>query len=445
MPNIKDLPMPSAPQMERSLLSMAVMYAADVLPQAMAEGVTREIFYVPAYRCCWEMVVRMFSQGRPIHITALAQELDNAGMLESVGVYAGLCDITTAEASLAFYADTVAQLRDMQLRRAMVKLGEQARDTSQMLHPEKLSNLLAETAVSKGKNTPPTAELAEAAVVELEELVKGGTLIRGERTGFPALDTMLGGLQGGTFNIIGARPAMGKTAFGMNVALQIARAAQQEERGRVLFLTAEMTPLRLVMRALLSLGRVRLQELLQARNQRNQASKRLIRAFNELKTLPLDFADVTGWSIGRVAQYVEAQHRKTPLRVVVLDYLQLLRGNTSAAGEDEKVKLEEISGGLQNLAKRLQIPVLTLAQVNREAAKNAKAPTLADLRGSGSMEQDADAVILLHRPAYYADNALDNEQQRRETQVFLAKNRHGETGKLTVYFYGEYYLFVPDN
>lgn len=442
---------PSAPNAEKSILAMMTIDPLSVAPYALAAGVDRSWFYIPAHKTLWDIMVERYNNGQPVDdITSIMQHLADIGQLESVGGASGLSEVFSYATNTALLNVHLAELRDKYARRCMIDELAKAYDTSTPYTPSDTAELALQLSTKTESKSESMSDIMNQVLSEIDTMSRTGTHISGLRTGFPALDDMLGGLRGGTLNILGARPAMGKTAIGMNIALNVADELKKNKKdGRVLFLTAEMTSAQLAYRMIQTVARVNVQEYAQGKhpgyNNLEDARKRIHHAAKLINTLPLHIVDVTGWNIGRISQFIAAEHRKNPFVLVVMDYIQLIKGNTKKAQENTVEQIAEASQGLKAVAKRHNIPVLALAQVNRESAKagaSGKAPTLADLKGCGSLEQDADSVTFIHRPAYYNNNKSEQVEDEKHTEIILAKNRYGKTGVISARFFGEYSLFV---
>lgn len=439
---------PHAANAEKSLLAMMTIDPHTIIPAAIAGGVNDEWFLIPAHRIIWQVLNQRFNNGESLDITSVMQHLADHGQLESVGGAAGLMNVFSYTTNTGLFKAHIADLRDKYNRRKIMDEANRAADVSTPYNPAMTAELAMTLTADTWNCTPNLSDAISRTLGEIDSMKNHGTHIRGVRTGFPHLDDSLGGLRGGTFNILAARPAMGKTALGMNIAINVARANKESDAANVLFLTAEMTSEQLAYRMLQTVGQVNIRDY-SCRNcesmSEEEMRKRIQQAAAYIKKLPLEVVDISGWGVGRVSQFLTAEHRKKPLGLVVVDYVQMIKGDSKKATENTVEQISEASRGMKAIANKLGIPILGLAQVNRESAKSGasgKAPTLADLKGSGSLEQDADSVTFIHRPAYYVNNKSENAEDERYTELIVAKNRHGETGVHFARFYGEYSLFT---
>jgi replicative DNA helicase len=279
--------------------------------------------------------------------------------------------------------------------------------------------------------TRPLSELLTPAFDKLQETYDRGDVITGTATGFNDLDEILSGLQPSTLNIVGARPAMGKTAFGLGIATHVATTAKKP----VLFFSLEMGHAELTQRILSSEARVDSQKLRTGRLVDTDWSK-IGRALNRLE-VPLYLDDnprVTVMEIRAKARRMKARHGG--LALVVIDYLQLMSGGSNS--ENRQLEVSEISRGLKILARELDTPIIALSQLSRTLESRAdKRPMLADLRESGSLEQDADVVMFLYRDEVYNRESPD----KGSAEVIIAKHRSGPTGVVRLVFNGAYTKF----
>ena len=253
------------------------------------------------------------------------------------------------------------------------------------------------------------------------------------RTGFPLLDKKLGG---GMFKqglyIVGARPGMGKTTLGINIADNIAKAGKL-----VLFISLEMSRTQIMSKRIAREGGINYTLLMAGGLSDNgkQAAQDAVEVLKGRPFLLTDKSGLTAADIGQMARQVSG------LGAVVIDYFGLIKATEEDAPKPRYEQMTDISADLKALAKRLKIPMLVLCQLNRENMNRGKdkSPTLSDLRDTGAIEQDADAVILLHRPEYYSDETKTANYappERENINLIVAKNRHGETGTVTMQWRG---------
>lgn len=450
--NTSEISTPYAADAEKSLLSMAMLEPDEIMPAAIADGVDASWFYIPAHRIIWNALESRFRDKKSLDITSLMQHLNEQNQYEAVGGNVGFCAVKSFETCTRLYSAHLEILKEQYERRKILELARLATVKDNKLYREACRELAASFTDEADSHRPTFAEMVRKAMESMQEMINKGTHISGLRTGFPELDFMQGGLRPGELIIAGARPGMGKSIFGMNIALTAARQCCKQNSGRVVFLSLEMSSEELITRLVQSMAEVNLFGLAASKDNALKVAKNpdLMRAQEELNTLPMDIIEAHGMDIARITLQLEAEHRKNPLALVVVDYVQCIQGASKMAKESTIESVSDASRGLKNAARRLNIPVLALAQVNRDAANSGaagKRPTLAQLKGSGSLEQDADSVILLHREEYY-DKAKENQENTENEsimEIILAKNRHGITGTEHARFIGKHFLIKPQN
>jgi len=265
----------------------------------------------------------------------------------------------------------------------------------------------------------------------------------GVATGFLDLDKYTHGLQPSEMIVLAARPSMGKTSLAMNIAEEVIFSAAKEGGGQgVLVFSLEMGATQLATRLLCGRARVDMQALRNGFASKTEQGK-LAKTAKELVDAPLWIDDSAAMGIHEMRAKARRRHSKNPLKLVVIDYLQLIMGSDPRTPREQQIA--EISRGTKSMAKELDVPVLVLSQLNRDSEKEKRDPRLSDLRESGSIEQDADVVLLLGRKR---DEAFGAEQNAAATndlivpiKLILAKNRNGPTGALDLNFHKQYTRF----
>lgn len=266
----------------------------------------------------------------------------------------------------------------------------------------------------KGTGITTIREAASMAIDELEEIIKLKGGLRGVTTGLESLNGVTSGWRGGQLIILAARPSIGKSALVVNMATSAALAGNH-----VAIFTLEMTAAELTIRMICSRARIGMREVTEG-NMSKHHFQAYTNAHREVTEYPITIDETSAISIASLRARARAIHEKKPLKLIVVDYLQLCTGTSKRAQQNRHLEVAEISGGLKQLAKELNVPVIALAQLNRqmEQRKDAR-PVLSDLRESGSIEQDADTVLLLHRK---------KEKPSEDAELLVAKNRSGEAG-----------------
>jgi replicative DNA helicase len=407
---------------------------------AAAGVVTATDFYKPAHGHVFDAVHTLYAAGQPADAVTVADELRRAGLLEAIGGPAVLAQImasTPATTNAGRYASIIEEYA--LLRRLISVAGEVAEIGYSV--PDDVPKALdrAEAMVyevNERRVTDSTSKLSDLLsdnLDRLEQLYERGDAITGVPTGYLDLDQLLSGLQPSALVVVGARPAMGKTSF----ALGMASHAALEHHRPVLFFSLEMSNLELSQRLLCAEARI---DSSRVRNGQLQAEDwtKISKAMGRLAEAPVwidDNPNLTIMEIRAKARRLKSQIGD--LGMIVIDYLQLMTGRASA--ENRQVEVSELSRGLKILARELNTPVVALSQLSRGLEMRAdKRPMLADLRESGSIEQDSDVVMFIYREEIY-DPKPENAGQ---AEVIVAKHRSGPTGIVQLAFLPQYTRFA---
>ncbi len=424
-------------QAEESLLG-AMLLSKDAVAAA-AELVTADDFYKPGHGHIYDAISTLTARGEPVDPVTVADELRRADLLEVAGGAAGLLSLqanTPATSNASRYARIV---EEHALLRRLIAVAGEISELGYSL-PEDVTKAIdtAESMVydlSQHRITDSTAELSDLlgpTLGRIEVLHDRGDAITGTPTGFTELDQLLGGLQPEALIVVGARPAMGKTAFALGIAAHAAMTGGKP----VLYFSLEMGRLELSQRLLCAEARVDSSRIRSGRLDENDWSK-ITSAVGRLGDAPIwldDNAQVSIMEIRGKARRLAS--RVGDLGLVVVDYIQLMTGRTSA--ESRQVEVAEISRGLKVLARELRCPVLALAQLNRGLEQRAdKRPMLSDLRESGALEQDADVVTFIYRDEIYNDDSPD----KGIAEILVSKHRAGPTGKVKLAYLSHYTRF----
>ncbi|AKL74583.1 replicative DNA helicase [Actinobacteria bacterium IMCC26256] len=424
---------------EESLIG-AMMLSRDAITAAVEARVDESDFYKPAHAHIYTAVMALYSQGEPVDPVTIAEELRRADLLEALGGRQKLVSIqanTPASSNAGHYAGIVSELA--LLRRLITVAGE-----------------IAESAYSQPDDVTDTVDRAEARIFEIAEKRVAESMVRvfdsvsetieqlsnmyegpegavtGSPTGYTDLDELLLGFQNSTLLIVAARPGMGKTSFALGAAANVAIVTKRP----VIFFSMEMGTVELTKRLLASEARVEARKLQTGRL--NDADwTRLNTAMSHLGESPLYIDDnphCTVMEMRAKARRIKARHGD--LGLIVVDYLQLM--STPGRPESRQVEVADLSRGLKILARELDCPVVALAQLNRQLEyRQDKRPMLADLRESGSIEQDADVVMFIYR-----DESYNTETDQRGTaEIIVAKHRNGPTGNVRLAFLDHFTKF----
>lgn len=380
----------------------------------------------------------MYDARRPIEIITLQQVLKDRLQLDGVGglaYLASLPDSVPSAANLDYYIEIVREkfvLRQMidTCTEVVTRAHEHQGEVDTLLDEVerdilKLSNDRVTT------SSPSMKELVSRAIHHIEAYHQRQGQLGGIATGFIDLDKMTDGLHEGEMIVIAARPSVGKTSLVMNMAEHVA----VNLRLPVGVFSLEMTAESLVMRMMSSLARVNARSIRDGFLAERDFAK-LTTAAGQLAKAPLFIDDSSGLSILQLRAKARRMHQQHGIKLFIIDYLQLLH-STARRAENRQQEIADISNGVKGLAKELKVPVIVLAQLNRESEKEKRAPRVSDLRESGSIEQDADLVALLYRSLREKDDDEDQVGPPPETipvKMLIAKQRNGPTGEIDLTF-----------
>jgi len=400
----------------------------EVIPILRAEA-----FFNPAHRSIFQALIDLYQQGQPPDAVLLRRELQQKGILDDIGgpQYLGrLLVATPSAANVEYYAKIVRD--QFMLRRLIYACNESleesftdAYDTKEILdRAEKRIFDITQDRISGGAEL--LNQFLEVAVKQIEE--RNGEYITGTPTGFTELDDLLSGMQNGELIIIAARPSMGKTAFGLNVAEHIA----VDIRKPIVFFSCEMSKQQIVQRLLCSRAQVDSHRMRRGLLHDDEKS-RVLMACDLLQDAPFYIDDTPGMSILELRAKSRLLMVREKISAVFVDYLQLL---SSPGAESRQQEVSNISRGLKALARELNVPVVALAQLNRGVeGRESHKPRMSDLRESGSIEQEADVIMLLHREDYYRETGADVQNDSVGiAEIIVAKQRNGPVGTIQVQF-----------
>jgi replicative DNA helicase len=410
-----------------------MLLSRDAITAAVEVGVEASDFYKPAHTHLFEAVLSLYGQGEPVDPVTVAEELRRADLLDSLGGRQALMRLqasTPASANATHYAKIVNELA--LLRRLIGVAGDIAEmgyDDSQDVvetldRAESLVFEVAERRVSE--SMVKVSDALQDTLDQLEALYDSTGDITGVPTGYTDLDHLLLGLQPSNLVVVAARPGAGKTSLALGAAANVA----MEARKPVLFFSMEMGTLELTKRLLAGEARVDARKL-QTGNIPEADWTRLSHAVGRLAEAPLFIDDNPHCTVMEMrAKSRRTKARHGDLGLVVVDYLQLMTPMAKRA-ENRQVEVAEISRGLKILARELDCPVMALSQLNRQLEYRAdKRPMLADLRESGSLEQDADVVVFIYRDDIYNPDS----DQRGTAEIIVSKHRNGPTGTTRLAF-----------
>jgi replicative DNA helicase len=422
---------------ESSLLG-ALLLSSDAVGAVAELGLAADEFYKPAHQHLYDAIRALAAAGEPVDAVTVADELRRAGLLEDLGGPSLLLDLQASTPAISNAARYARIVQDTALLRRLISVASEIAEIAYD-EPDDVTKALDEAEHKVFQiadkrvvdSTRPIADLLQSTMSHLEETYERGNALTGVPTGFTDLDELLSGLQRATLNIVGARPSMGKTAFALNVAAHVAQQAMQP----VLVFSLEMGHLELTQRILAAEAQVDLKKIRTGDLTQADWSK-IGRALHNLDC-PLyldDNAQVSVMEIRAKARRMRARHGG--LALVVIDYLQLMTGRTTA--ENRQLEVSEISRNLKILARELDVPILALSQLSRNLeSRSDKRPMLADLRESGALEQDADVVMFIYRDEVYNEDS----SERGAAEVLVAKHRNGPIGTRRLVYRNQFTRF----
>lgn len=439
--------LPQSPDAEKGVLSSFLIAPREIGGLCAEKQVTRDHFAIPQHGLIYQTLLEMWDRNAPIDFITLTQVLRDQNLLDQCGGAAFITELFTFLPTAANASYYVEILQEKYTLREVIKVCteyagrsyDEQDDVQNLL--DQVETKVFQIAQDRFKDRVANMkQLVVQAIGSIEELYSRRGSITGLSTGFPELDKMTDGLHGAEMIVIAARPSMGKTALAMNIAEHVA----VEQKKAIAVFSLEMSSQQLVQRVLCSRARVNL-----GRVRDGFLSERdfpaLQTAASKLAESKLFIDDTSGLSILELrakARRLKSQH---DIQAIFIDYLQLLRSPTRRAQDNRQLEIAEISSGLKALAKELDIPVLVLAQLNRNPEQRTGdsrgRPRLSDLRESGSIEQDADLVGLLVREEYYADSDEEKKEAEGKATLIIAKQRNGPVGDVPLTFLREYTRF----
>lgn len=398
-------------------------------------------FYRPAHASVYDVVVELFGRGDPADAVTVGAELKRKGELERIGglpyLHTLVATVPTA-ANAAYYAGIVreqAQLRSLvEVGTRIVQLGY----TTDGADVEGLVNLAQSEvfAVSEQRNSTNYVTLEQVVPELYEELERNANRdggLDGVPTGFAELDAKLNGLRAGQMIIIAARPGGGKSTL----AMDICRSCAVHNNKAAAYFSLEMNRTELSMRLLAAESRVFLDRMIKGELE-SRDWQEIARTLDKISQAPLIVDDSPNMTMGEIRAKSRRMKQQFDIQLIVIDYLQLLTSGGKSV-ESRQQEVSEFSRSIKLLAKELEIPIVAVAQLNRDSEKrNDKRPQVADLRESGSLEQDADVVLLIHRE----DMFNENTEKQGMADIIIGKQRSGPTGIVELAFQGHFSRFA---
>ena len=431
---------PQSLESERALLG-SLLLKPDVIHD-VSDLIRPDSFYAEKHRHIFETMRELVERGEPIDMLALSERLQGKGLLERAGGRAYIAELagsSPAPGNYSHYAELVARKHVM---RALI---ETAHEITESAYDEGVDTAVLLDQAEKsiyaiGNNSAVHKFVAikdkmDDAWERIENLSKSDGGIRGVPTGFPDLDSLLSGLHKSDLIILAARPSMGKTSF----ALDIARNAAVKYDVPVGIFSLEMSSEQLVDRMLSAESFVNSWKMRTGAIHAEEDFAKIRDALESLSKAPIFIDDKPAQNILSMRAVARRLKRERGIGLIIVDYLQLMAPTNTKASDSMVQQVTEISRSLKQLAREIEVPVIALSQLSRAVEQRGGKPRLSDLRDSGSIEQDADVVMFIHR-----EDKMNKESERPNVaEILIEKHRNGPTGKVELYFDEKRTSFMP--
>lgn len=436
MEDISRIP-PHSVESEQSILGSIILDKDAII--TVAETINPSDFYKEAHKIIYESMLNLNSNNEPIDLITLIEELRKEGHLDNIGGISYLTSLSTivpTTSNVKYYANIVKEKSVMrQLIKAsneIINLGYDASTDVQEILEKAEKNIFDISQEKSSDDIQPINVVLQDTFDMIERLCTEKSEVTGITTGFADLNKKINGLQRTDLILLAARPAMGKTAFSLNL---VQNAALKGDASVAVF-SLEMSKEQLVQRMLSAQSNVELSKI-KTGNLGESDWPRIIDAMAVLSEANIFIDDTPGIKISEIRSKCRRLKIEKGLDLILIDYLQLMEGE--GKNENRQQEIAKISRSLKILAKELDCPVIALSQLSRspELRKDHR-PILSDLRESGSIEQDADIVMFLYRDEYYHDDS----EKKNIGEVIIAKNRHGETGNVELVWFGQVQKFA---
>ena len=432
---------PYSEEAEQHVIACCLLDGSDTIARCLEARITRESFWLAANQILFQAIADLYQKSSPVTLEVLAEELRTQRLLEQVGGFAYLMQVTGKIPTTAHAGYFIEKVREKHLLRELIRTAtgavEQCYSFSGGLEEfvDKVEQDLFKVTQDRVSDSAEDIKVAikEANTVIAKLLMKKGELT-GVTSGFKDLDGFTFGFQRQEMIVVAARPSMGKTSF----ALNIAEAAALPKPGRAdpvptLVFSLEMSSSQLALRMLCSRARVNIKLLRDGLVSRDgREVNALGQTAEEFKKAPILIDDSSNLTIMEMRAKARRIYARKKLGLIIVDYLQLVSGSDPRAPREQQVA--EVSRGLKAMAKELDLPVIVLSQLNRSSEKENRTPRLSDLRESGSIEQDADVVLMLSRPK---DSDEKFQTASTAADLIIAKQRNGPVGELKLTFLQE--------
>ena len=463
--------MPQNIEAEQSLIG-SVLFDNKVLEDLPTNFATRH-FFDPLHATIFDACIFLIDNGRLADPLTLKSYLKQDDLQRDMDIEKYLSELREGVVSLSkakFYAE---EIRNCYVRRSLIRIGDElinksVNPTIDITPDQEISNTeeqLYNLAEKDQINSGPLdfKSVLASATNQINEAYNRKGKLSGIDTGFSGLNRQLGGLNKSDLLVLAGRPAMGKTALATNIGFNAAKSSKLEKNESILIFSLEMSAEQLAQRILAEQSTIDSHKLRSGDLNETEFSK-LVSTQNDILNLPFFIDDTPAISVGQIASRARRLKRTHGLSLIIIDYIQLIQGSKASEAQGRVQEVSNITRGLKSLAKELNVPILALSQLSRAVEQREdKRPILADLRESGSIEQDADVVMFVYREEYYLDKSeptqRDNENQesfnerflkwqdRRnmaegKAEIIISKQRHGPTGIVQVQFEAKFTRFM---
>ena len=463
--------MPQNIEAEQSLIG-SVLFDNKVLEDLPTNFTTRH-FFDPLHASIFDACIFLIDNGRLADPLTLKSYLKQDDLQRDMDIEKYLSELREGVVSLSkakFYAE---EIRNCYVRRSLIRIGDElinksVNPTIDITPDQEISNTeeqLYNLAEKDQINSGPLdfKSVLASATNQINEAYNRKGKLSGVDTGFSGLNRQLGGLNKSDLLVLAGRPAMGKTALATNIGFNAAKSSKLEKNESILIFSLEMSAEQLAQRILAEQSTIDSHKLRSGDLNETEFSK-LVSTQNDILNLPFFIDDTPAISVGQIASRARRLKRTHGLSLIIIDYIQLIQGSKASEAQGRVQEVSNITRGLKSLAKELNVPILALSQLSRAVEQREdKRPILADLRESGSIEQDADVVMFVYREEYYLDKSeptqRDNENQesfnerflkwqdRRnmaegKAEIIISKQRHGPTGIVQVQFEAKFTRFM---
>ncbi len=439
-----DRPLPHSPDLEKAVIG-AMLIDEPCIDEAIERFGEAKVFYSPENQKIYDTIISLREKGLQIDHITVSKSLSDQKILDRVGGDVYLAELQNFVSTTAHMETWCKFVHEQAVLRQLIsacatsakKCFDTDREVSEILDDVETSILSARDFGAR-QTFKDMRILMNSAMNYLQALKNKDESVTGISTGFPQFDNKITGLKKGEMIVLAARPSVGKTSFALNI---ISNVALKVNPARVVLFSLEMTAEQIARRLLCCESGVSEKEYV--RNPTGIQFSKITKAKNTIEKAPIYIDPTGGLSVMELRAKARRIKSQKKINLIVIDYLQLMHADTPNKNETRQTEVSLISGGIKSLAKELDIPILVLAQLNRQAEMQRDGrPRLSNLRESGAIEQDADIVAFLHRNMDEAKTATpEQKKDGLKSELIIAKNRNGEPGIIDLWFYPEIMKF----